>query len=450
MTSQDFDLDLQRRLRVYAAVAAAEPTPDEVERAVLARSAGPARRFGLATRDVPWLLVAAALLVAATMTALVVGRLVERRTPILDPAGQLSIVAEAIDSGMTSAWDPADGRWDPLLIYGRGPISPDGGWALDYDARHPQLDYVLRPVTGASGAPRTVWGGMPLAGDRPVYPTVAWSPRSDWLVRIHDDVVELAPVDPGVEPIRRSRTALPIDAIAWGQAAGTLGRIATLGDDGVLSILDLDEGTEASVTQAAFAGDFVTGVPPALAWSSDGTQLAVVGTDGNVWLIDATTSASPVVRRLSSGGEIAGAALWGWSADGTRIGVGSETFDALTGAVADVPSVGPSGCSSLPAWGPTGDLAVVSDGRLTVSRGDGSATTVVAALCAATETVRRVPLDWSPDGRWIVAAIARENAEHWPEGIRIVAVELATGRSTEIVSDDRAGMNYVVEWRGEP
>jgi dipeptidyl aminopeptidase/acylaminoacyl peptidase len=197
---------------------------------------------------------------------------------------------------------------------------------------------------------------------------------------------------------------------SWSPDGRTLAWVTSDQAHGHLTFASVAAGGVDGMSDELPTGRFIT---PGLAWSPDGTEVAV-GVSQQI-LLAAVPIGTPTPVELPPGGVLTPtetsrrAISIAWSPDGSRIAFGARSgvisgFDASYLGIYDLSSGGSSRLADgtpccrtvLPAWSPDGKrIAYTSGSKILLVAPDGSHRTDVTGRVTPVSTS---PLQWSPDG----------------------------------------------------
>ena len=229
----------------------------------------------------------------------------------------------------------------------------------------------------------------------------------------------------GRAPVAQFSNPGVVGLLAW-SPDGT--RIAAGSNDHAVRIWDVRSGRQLLVHQNYFSG------PENLAWSHDSSRIASVNSDQSVQIWDAATGqAQRVFRQFPNPKWLA------WSPDGTRLAVDGphlgmvQILDVQSGKTLVSGLLDPSGGISVAAWSPNGEwLALGSDdSTVRIWRADGTGIPRVY-------TGHHLPVNslaWSPDSTHIVSVGTNirgttDEVQVWD----VATLDLAYAYSTTLVS----------------
>jgi len=257
---------------------------------------------------------------------------------------------------------------------------------------------------------------------------LTWSPDGKWIASTDEDLtLQVWSVETGTVLFTRTLCDTPASALAW-SPDGT--RLALTDEESQLSIWDAVIGEQLSLTTVH--QDIVTG----LAWAPrQRDQLATCSADGSIQVLDLTRN-EPVWKG-EYGYEHRASAL-AWSPDGTRIAVGSDDtqvrlFDAATGQQLLIYKKHPHFISAL-AWSADSTLLASASDDLDVHIWEASSGKKVRGFWSSIGMVYR--MDWSSDGKRLAWIGNEERVEVW---------DPHTGKRL-FVYDDHAQIVNTIAW----
>jgi WD40 repeat protein len=212
----------------------------------------------------------------------------------------------------------------------------------------------------------------------------------------------------------------PLRALAWDPTAA---RIAAIGFEGSLFIRETARSQSLLKLSGTGKTRDVGNWSPLLAWSPDGTRLALTGEDRSARVLMVTAKELLDLYRLR--GEVS---AFAWSPDGKQLACGLvdatiQVWDLATGKeVADLHGEG--GMLLSLAWSPDG-RRLAAGSHNTLSLWDMTAGQVIATWPGAAGAVI-----WSPDGRWLASATTQPG--DYNESTRMITVRDATRPSGEL------------------